>query len=611
MRRSFLMLSVLLLTVIVVGQDIKQDFTDGEFFLAAEDYEEALYTFTKVYNNNYQENANINFRVGMCLLQIPGRKIESISYLEKAAGSVSEKYIEGSLKEQNAPPAAHIYLGNAYRINMEFEKACEQYRLYEEYVGNEGGIQSAFADQQIISCANAIVAINNPVEVSIGNLGQINETHANTYNLVLSHDRNTMAYMGRNPFYRGIYVSTMEGETWSKPKGINVSVVSEGNMDVVGLSSDGKAMLFAVSDEFSSNIYMSVYENDRWNPALSLGKPINSRYYESSASFSPDTHSIYFTSNRNASLGGMDIFRSDLQEDGKWSEPENLGSSINTQLNEETPTLSPDGKRIYFSSQGHNSIVGFDVFYAELQDDGNWGEAINMGYPLNTTDDDFTISPLGVQEEGAAFLFAAGESGQHPLFKFDIIDPESTPQAVPFDEPALAKVTEPTGDEDVSEVAELVSEVAVEEARTEPLKQTEKYIIKPLFFAFDKSTLSDEAKTGLDYISGLMKRFPSLEMEITGYTDAVGTFEYNTRLSLKRARAVSDYLIASGVNSDRLKVTPKSEADPVALNRTKDNRDAPEGRQLNRRVQFDVSVTEAVIIEMEVIEVPDHLKISE
>ena len=195
----------------------------------------------------------------MCLLYIPGRKTESIPYLEKAVGSVSEKYIEGSLKEQNAPPDAHIYLGNAYRINMEFEKACEQYRLFEEYVGENGGIQSAYADQQINSCANAIVAINNPVEVSVGNLGQLNQTHAQTYNHVISHDMHTMAYMGKNPFYKRIYVSTKEGDTWSKPIGINVSVVSEGNMDVVGLSSDGKAMLFAVSDEFSSNIYMSVY----------------------------------------------------------------------------------------------------------------------------------------------------------------------------------------------------------------------------------------------------------------------------------------------------------------------------------------------------------------
>ena len=186
----------------------------------------------------------------------------------------------------------------------------------------------------------------------MGNLGQINYTHQKTYNRVISHDLKTMAYMGQNPFYRGIYVSTKENGIWSKPMGINVSVVSEGNMDVVGLSSDGKNMLFAVSDEFSSNIYMSVYENDRWNPAQSLGKPINSRYYESHASFSPDNQSIYFTSNRNTSMGGMDIFRSDLKEDGSWSDPVNLGKNINTELNEETPVTQSRWKENLFQLTG-------------------------------------------------------------------------------------------------------------------------------------------------------------------------------------------------------------------------------------------------------------------
>jgi len=609
MRRPFLMLSVLLLTTIVAGQDVKQDFADGEFFLAAEEYEEALYTFTKVYNNNYQENANINFRVGQCLLSIPGRKSESIPYLEKAVGSVSDKYKEGSLKEQNAPPDAHIFLGNAYRINMEFEKACEQYRLFEEYVGTDRDIQGAYADQQIASCANAVVAINNPVEVSVGNLGQITSTHPQTYNRVISHDLKTMAYMGKNPFYRGIYVSTKEGEIWSKPKGINVSVVSEGNMDVVGLSADGKTMLFAVSDEFGSNLYMSVYENDRWNPAKSLGKPINSRYYESYACFSPDQKSIYYTSNRKSSLGGMDIFRSDLLEDGTWGDPVNLGESINTLLNEDTPLISPDGKRIYFSSQGHKSIGGFDVYYSELQDDGRWGEPVNLGYPLNTSDDDFTISPLGVQEEGAAFLFAAGASGQHPLFKFEIIDPDLTAQAVPFDESAEVLAEEAQVEEEVPMEEEVlkVEEMPVREVE----KPMEKYLIQPVFFAFDKATLSEEAKSNLDEISGLMKQFPTLNLEITGHTDAVGTFDYNKKLSVKRAMSVSVYLVASGIDSDRLKVTGLSESDHVALNRTEDNRDAPEGRKLNRRVQFNVSVVEDVIIEMKKIEVPDYLKIIE
>jgi len=598
MRRSFLILSVILFSTIVAGQDAKQDFADGEFFIAAEEYEEALYTFTKVYNSDYQDNANINFRVGMCLLYIPGRKAESIPYLEKAVGSVSEKYKEGTLKETTAPIDAHLLLGNAYRINMEFEKACEQYRLFEEYVGTKGNIEGAYADQQITSCANAVVAINNPVEVSVGTLGQINYTHQKTYNRVISHDLRTMAYMGQNPFYRGIYVAVKEGDVWSKPLGVNVSVVSEGNMDVVGLSSDGKEMLFAVSDEFTSNIYMSVYENDRWNPALSLGKPINSRYYESHATFSPDNNSIYFTSNRNASMGGMDIFRSDLQDDESWGEPVSLGENINTELNEETPVISPDGKRIYFSSQGHNSIGGFDVFYSEVQDDGSWGEPLNLGYPLNTTDDDFTISPLGVQEEDAVFLFSAGDPEQHPLFKFAIIDRDATAVAVPFDAEAAAALA--ALKEEQAEPEEEIKQVLV---------PAEKYQIKPVFFGFDSSELSEEAKAALDETASLMKKFPTLQMDVYGHTDAIGSYEYNLGLSQRRAKAVADYLVASGVDAGHLDVSGKSESEHIALNRTKDNRDAPEGRQLNRRVNFNVSVVEDVIIEVEKIEVPDYLKI--
>ncbi|MEN8157915.1 MAG: OmpA family protein [Bacteroidota bacterium] len=597
MRKTFLLLSLLLLTAVVTGQDAKQNFGDGQYFLALEEYEEALYTFNRVYKDGYQDNANVNYLVGVCMLQIPGKKIAAIPYLEKAVGSVNENYKEGTFKEVNSPPDAHLYLGNAYRINMEFEKACEQYRLFEEYaVTDDDDIKSLYADQQITSCSHAVAAINDPVDVSTGNLGQINKTNAEIYNMVVSDDKQTLAYMGKNPFYNAVYVSRKENGLWTRPMGINPSIVSDGNMDVVGLSADGNTMLLAVSDAFASNIYTSVYENDRWNPAESLGKPINSRYYESHASFSPDGNSIYFTSNRSESIGAMDIFRSDLQEDGTWSEPVNLGENVNTPLNEDTPLISPDGKRIYFSSQGHSSIGGFDIFYADLQDDENFGEPVNLGYPLNTTDDDFVITPY-TEEEGIATIFSAGEADQHPLFKFELIGREATPEAVPFEEAA-------------EEVAEAVEEEAVEEVEPVPAPALEKYLIKPVFFAFDSDALSADAKSSLDEIAGLLKKFTELELEITGHTDAMGSFEYNQKLSVKRAKAVSEYLSSKGVSQERLSVSGKSESDHVALNRTKENRDAPDGRSLNRRVQFKVSVSDAVIVEMEPIEVPEHLRIN-
>jgi outer membrane protein OmpA-like peptidoglycan-associated protein len=240
------------------------------------------------------------------------------------------------------------------------------------------------------------------------------------------------------------------------------------------------------------------------------------------------------------------------------------------------------------------------VFYSELQEDGSWGEANNLGYPLNTTDDDFTFEPMGVQDEVSVYLFSAGDPEQHPLFKFEIFDRDALAQAVPFDD-----------GEEVVEIEEEIVEEVVVEVVPEPVKPTEKYLIKPVFFGFDSSTLSAVSKSALDETARLMKKFPTLQLEVVGHTDAMGSFEYNQALSQRRAKAVADYLVSSGLSTDRLIKTGKSESEHVALNRTKDNRDAPEGRQLNRRVEFNVSVAEDVFIEMEKILVPDYLKIQE
>ncbi len=527
-----------------------------------------------------------------------GRKTEAIPYLETAVASISERYREGSLKELNAPPDALLYLGNAYRINEEFEKAREKYREYELYLGPKNVLQKAYVSKQIESCDNAVLALNNPKEYTYGNLGQVNETHPNRYNVVVSNDLSTMAFMGKNPFYNSVQVSKKQADgTWGRPLNITPSIVSDGNMDVVALSPDGKTMLLAVSDEFDSNIYSSVFENNRWNPATTLGKPINTRYWESHATFAEGGKSIYFTSNRNESLGGTDIFRSDQFSDGTWSEPVNLGPVINTVLSEESPFLSPDGKRLYFSSQGHNTIGGFDLFYSELQSDGTWGTPINMGYPLNTTDDDLAFSPQGIAQSGSSMVFAKAEEGsKYDLYKFEFINRDATPVIVPMDEPE-------------EEVVEVVREVI--EPEPEVVKPPEKYLIRPVFFDFDKTTLNSTAMEKLDALAMVMEKYAELKLEITGHTDALGTYEYNQRLSLNRANAVSKYLIVKGVAKDRLKVTGLSESEHVARNRTRDNRDSPAGRALNRRVQFNVSISDDVIIEMEKIQVPDHLKLDD
>ncbi len=592
-------ISMCLLSSLMVAQNVKVDFNDGEFFLAEEDYEEALYAFGKVYNRGYQENAYINYRMGMCLINITGRKTEAIPYLEKAEKSISTSVKEGKLAEVNAPPDALLYLGNAYRINMEIDKALNAYNEFAIYIDPKDNILQAFVDQQIVSCGNLLVGTTNPVEYRVGNLGQVPESHAARYNMMVSDDMETLAFMGKNPFYNGIYVAVKEGEIWRKPMNITPSVASDGNMDVVALSSDGKRMLLAVTDEFTSNIYESVYENRRWNPAISLGKPINSKYYEAHAAYSPDGKSIYFSSNRKESLGGMDIFRSDLNDDGSWSEPVNLGAGVNTILNEDSPYLSPDGNKLYFSSQGHSTIGGFDVFYTEMMVDGSWHDVpVNLGYPLNTSDDDLGISPIGVEEETTSFIFAQAKIPGFDLFKFEMIDRNGTPVPVTLEE------------QEEPEEVEVVAEEPPVVVPDKPAPPRE-YYLRPIYFDFESYELKKDGIEKLDQLTFIMEEFPSLEIEITGHTDAKGTFEYNQRLSLNRAKSVYKYLILNDIPKERLKVTGMSESVHVARNRTKDNRDAPEGRMLNRRVEFRVGVTEGLIIEMEKVRVPDHLRLDD
>ena len=595
MRRLFLFTSFCLLSSLILAQNVKVDFNDGEFFLAEEDYEEALYAFGKVHNKGYQDNAYINYRMGLCLINISGRKTESIPYFEKAVQSISSNVKEGKFDEEDAPPDALLYLGNAYRINMEIDKAIEKYNAFAKYIDPKDVTLQAFVDQQIVSCGNALVGTASPVEISIGNLGQLQETHSSRYNMQVSGDLQTMAFMGKNPFYNGIYVAVKNGEVWGKPMNITPSIASDGNMDVVALSYDGMMMLLAVTDHFTSNIYLSSYENRRWNPAVSLGKPINSKYYEAHACFSPDGKSIYFSSNRKESMGGMDIFRSKLKENGAWGEPVNLGPGINTILSEEAPYMSPDGKRLYFSSQGHSTMGGFDAFYSEVLADGSFHSVpVNLGYPLNTSDDDYTYSPEGVSEENSSFIFSHGIIEEYDLLKFEMIARDQSPV--------------PVGLEEVEEVEEVAE---VTEPEPEPVATPEKYYLRPIYFDFDSYSLTSDDIAKLDILTSILEKHSILQIEITGHTDTKGTIEYNQRLSVNRAKSVYKYLILNGVSKDRMTVTGMNESENVARNTTRDHRDAPDGRMLNRRVEFKVSLAKGVIVEMEKVEIPQHLKLDE
>ena len=319
MKRVWIVFSFLLVISHLNGQyDPKENFYDAEFFFAEEDYAEALYAFTKVYNAGYEENSNINYRIGVCLLQLDGKKTEAIPYLEKATENITTRYREGSFREENAPTDAYLQLGNAYRINNQFDEAKNNYEKFLEYE-TEGTTSYLYAENQIKACEKARQTITSKEKYDVGTLGQINSIRAPVYNPVVSGDLNTFSFMGRQKFYNGVYVSRKQDGKWQKPYNITPSIQSDGNQTVLSLSRDGNTMLLSWADQFESDIWISEYKNGRWYRSEPLPKPINSKYYESHACFSPDGNTIYFTSNRKESIGEMDIFKSEKNSDGTWS----------------------------------------------------------------------------------------------------------------------------------------------------------------------------------------------------------------------------------------------------------------------------------------------------
>ncbi len=400
-KLSLLLLLVLILPALNIDaqkDDARLNFYDGEYFLSNESYEDALLSFKKVYDDGYQDNANLNYRMGVCYLNLEGQKAQAIPYLQKAIQNISESYREGSFKEEAAAPDALLFLGNAYRIDNQLDKAIETYREFNEKFPKGYDTEHNYANQQIEACQRAKEAMKAPVYLQSTNLGNRFNTNMNNFHAVLSGNDSVMAFMSSRKFYDAVYFVRKLNNQWTNPVNITPQLQSDGDQYVCSLSHDGKQMFLVKITNFDSDIMVSDFDQMTWSKSRNIGKPVNSKFFESHASLSPDGKELYFTSNRTGGFGEMDIYVSKKTPTGEWGEPANLGKTINTEFNEDSPFLSQDGKRLYFSSQGHNTIGGYDIFYSNLNDDGSWSEPVPEPYPLNTTDDDLFYYPISNDE---------------------------------------------------------------------------------------------------------------------------------------------------------------------------------------------------------------------
>jgi outer membrane protein OmpA-like peptidoglycan-associated protein/tetratricopeptide (TPR) repeat protein len=592
---------------------IKEDFFDAEFFLSEEDYREALYSFQKVYKAGYQDNANINYRIGICYLNLPGQKEASIPYLEKAVTNISEKWVEGSFKEVTAPPDANLFLGNAYRIANRLADAIIYYNKYHEGLAKSRIEDLEYTNQQIQACERAKKVIEKPVPLLKENLGKKINTNTNNKQVIFSGDNNAMAFLTELRFYDAVFFLKKINGTWSNSMNITPQIESDGDQYPCSLSFDGQKLFLVKMSNFEADIYVSEYRMGRWMPSKPIGKPVNSsKYFESHASIAPDGKTLYFTSNRKESLGGMDIFFSKLNEKGAWSEPVNLGSVINTKLNEETPFIANDGKTLFFSSQGHENIGGFDIFKSIKQNDGTWSKPVPLPYPINTTDDDIFFFPAEKENSGYMTLYEPNGLGAGDLYRIEIIT-----------EPLLTEkgkeVTQPQINESVVKevetkpaVVKTPEKLTIEKPSTSPAPAptpSVKYLLRPIYFVTGKTELSETSIAKLDEISKALVTYPEIKLEVRGHTDDLGSLGYNQILSEKRAKAVIDYLVSKNVAPERFSMKGFSKTENIAVNVFPDGRVSLAGRKLNRRVEFKIVTDGGALLVIEPVMVPDSLKV--
>lgn len=427
-------------TTIVI--DYRKVFAQAEEYLVNENYVKALPLYEELLTQN-QNNASWNFKIGLCYLNSPGEYSKSVNYFERAAAVTSNNAKGDNFKEDRAPTVALLYLADAYHRNYRFDDAIEAYRKFKTLIPESNKAYLAELDHKIEICNNAKAITADPVNMMIKNLGpEINSQYPD-YSPVISADESILLFTSRRPenvgglmdddgqYFEDIYISYQnEDETgWTQAKNVGPPINTPGHEATIGTSIDGQIVFIYRDDEDSGSIYITSMQGDNWTVPEKVGGDVNSKYWESHATLSADGNTLYFVSNRPGGYGGRDIYRCKKLPTGQWSKAMNLGPHINTPYEEDSPFLQPGNNRMYFSSQGHKSIGGFDIFFSNYVDTGlagGWSEPQNIGYPVNTTGDDIFFVPTIDNKRAYYSSFAEGGFGDKDIYMLTLPEKEES-----------------------------------------------------------------------------------------------------------------------------------------------------------------------------------------
>jgi hypothetical protein len=369
-------------------------------------------------------SANYNYRKGLLLMEMYEDYQNAIPYLEKAEKNVRKNYDLFSVKEKSSFFDVHYHLARAYHLNHDFDKAINQYNLFKSYLKPKN-IFFPIAEKCIKQCELAKEVLNNPQAINIERLSSVINTSHPEYSPVISADGKTMYFTSRrawdetmsedlkdhtkNLYPEDIYIATMDEDgNWSAPKRMDFCSKDK-NEASLALSNNDNSLVIYKDKEGMGDVYFLSLEGNSNNVNKITTKGVNTKFWESHLMVTADNKTYYFVSDRPGGLGRRDIYSISQDDKGNWSKPQNLGPKINSPFEEEAPFISADGKRLYFASNSEKSIGGFDLFVSEWIDGEGWGEAKNMGAPINSCADDvfFTMTA----DNGTAYFSSARAEG--------------------------------------------------------------------------------------------------------------------------------------------------------------------------------------------------------
>jgi hypothetical protein len=403
--------------------DFRETFLTAESYYLFEEFEEALPLYLRL-QRAQPDNDNINFKIGVCFLNNPYEKEKSIAYLEKAVKNINLKFKENNFKETQAPLEAHFFLGNAYRVNNQFDKARSSYKKFIELMDPEI-YDINLVNEQIAACDAAENLMKKRVDINSVILPEAINTRFSDINPAISGNEKRMVFVSKLQFYDAVFFTERINGNWTPPRNIVPELGVDGDVYPTCLSFDGNEMIVYRSDEYDGNLYTSVYSDRKWSPLVKLNENINTKYWESSGSLSKDGLTLYFSSNRKGGLGGLDIYKSERVPGGQWGPATSLGPVINTKYNDDAPYLTENGQKIFFISYGHYNMGGYDVFMSKLQSNGSWAQPLNLGYPINTSDDNMYFLPLYNGEIAYQSKYLETGNGRHDIYRYEIFSPEN------------------------------------------------------------------------------------------------------------------------------------------------------------------------------------------